>query len=75
MEVNNNALINIQKPKELSKKQLLFLYFILFSFIGWAFETLYSFFALGHFTKRRIFIWTSLSDIWMGCINFNFVFY
>lgn len=36
----------------LGRIQLFILYFFLFAFIGWLMETLFSFYSLGHFTKR-----------------------
>ena len=46
-----------KKPKNKNRKKLsriyiYILYFLLFSFIGWIIETCFSFYALGHFTKR-----------------------
>ena len=38
--------------KKLSRFYVYVLYFLLFSFIGWLIETCFSFYALGHFTKR-----------------------
>ncbi len=38
--------------KRLSRQQKYILYFFIFAFIGWVAETLYSFYYLGHFTKR-----------------------
>lgn len=57
METENN-LINIKQSKDctnrkrLSRFQTLFMYFLIFAFIGWIIETLYSVYELGHFTKR-----------------------
>lgn len=52
-----NTLINTNKyqkntKKRLSKSYILFMYFLLFSFLGWLLETFYSIYELGHFTKR-----------------------
>lgn len=45
-----------ENKKDISKKlprvYTYFLYFIIFAVIGWLLETCYSFFSLGHFTKR-----------------------
>jgi len=38
--------------KRLSRPYTLFMYFLLFAFIGWTLETLYAIYNLGHFTKR-----------------------
>ena len=38
--------------KKLPRVYTYFLYFIIFAFIGWLLETCYSFYSLGHFTKR-----------------------
>lgn len=38
--------------KKLPRVYTYFLYFIIFAVIGWLLETCYSFFSLGHFTKR-----------------------
>lgn len=46
-EVNNT-----NSNKKISKKYLYFLYFIIFSVIGWILETCFSFYSLGYFTKR-----------------------
>ena len=43
---------NINFKKKISKKYLYFLYFIIFSVIGWLLETCFSFYSLGYFTKR-----------------------
>ena len=52
----NNILVKINnvttKRKKLSRFYTLFLYFLIFSFIGWLLETFYSVYELGHFTKR-----------------------
>ena len=41
-----------KKIKRLSKLDYYVLYFFLFAILGWILETFYSFYALGHFTKR-----------------------
>ena len=45
-----------ENKKDISKKlprvYTYFLYFIIFAVIGWLLETCYSFYSLGHFTKR-----------------------
>lgn len=43
---------NTQNRKRLSRPYTLFMYFLLFAFIGWTLETLYAIYNLGHFTKR-----------------------
>ena len=48
---NTNHKSNITR-KKLPRVYLYFIYFILFAFIGWLLETCFSFYALGHFTKR-----------------------
>ena len=48
---NTNHKRNITR-KKLPRVYLYFIYFILFVFIGWLLETCFSFYALGHFTKR-----------------------
>ena len=57
MEETNNTSNNYNKNvalenRELSRVQLLILYFLFFSFIGWLLETFYSVYELGHFTNR-----------------------
>ena len=59
MEIENNStteslvLKKISKNKnKLSKFYTYLLYFLMFSFLGWLMETAYSFYELGHFTKR-----------------------
>ena len=47
----SNSDVKNQK-KKLSKFHLYFLYFLIFAIIGWLLETCFSFYALGHFTKR-----------------------
>lgn len=42
---------NLKKVR-LSKLENYILYFFIYSFIGWLFETLYAIYKLGHFTKR-----------------------
>lgn len=42
----------ISNRKKLPRIYIYILYFLLFSFIGWLIETCFSFYALGHFTKR-----------------------
>ena len=43
------------KKKGLTKFQSYVFYFFIFSFFGWALETLYSYLVLGHFTNRGFF--------------------
>ena len=42
----------ISSKKKLPRVYLYFIYFIVFAFIGWLIETAYSYYSLGHFTKR-----------------------
>ena len=49
---NNLILVNTTNKKKLPRIYLYFLYFLIFAFIGWLLETCFSFYALGHFTKR-----------------------
>ncbi len=58
-EENNTKDSNIKKiinldntTKKLPRTYLYFLYFLIFAVIGWLLETAFSFYALGHFTKR-----------------------
>lgn len=41
-----------KSKNKLSKFYTYILYFLIFSFLGWLMETAYSFYELGHFTKR-----------------------
>ena len=41
-----------KSKNKLSKFYTYLLYFLIFSFVGWLMETAYSFYELGHFTKR-----------------------
>lgn len=41
--------------KQLTKAQCYLCYFFMFSFLGWAMETIYSYIVLGHFTNRGFF--------------------
>ena len=45
----NDKVLN---KKKLPRIYLYFIYFLVFSIIGWLIETAYSFYSLGHFTKR-----------------------
>lgn len=51
LNVTTNDNIKTVKRK-LPRFYLYFLYFLTFSIIGWILETLFSFYSLGHFTKR-----------------------
>lgn len=42
----------IKERKKLPRIYLYFIYFLIFAFIGWLLETAFSFYSLGHFTKR-----------------------
>ena len=44
--------INTKKKKRLPRIYLYFIYLLVFAIIGWLIETAYSFYSLGHFTKR-----------------------
>ena len=50
--------VNIEEHKKSSSKPklpriyLYFIYFLIFAVIGWLLETCFSFYSLGHFTKR-----------------------
>ena len=48
---NNSQNTNISK-KKLPRAYLYFIYFLIFAIIGWLLETCFSFYSLGHFTKR-----------------------
>lgn len=41
-----------QSNKKLPRIYIYFLYFLIFAVVGWLLETCFSFYALGHFTKR-----------------------
>lgn len=45
---NNNK----SSKKKLPRIYMYFIYFLIFSFVGWLLETCFSFYSLGHFTKR-----------------------
>lgn len=47
---NKDSKLSIRK--KLPRVYLYFLYFIIFAFIGWLIETAFSYYSLGHFTKR-----------------------
>ena len=47
-----NPLQNVSNRKRIPRIYLYFIYFLIFSIIGWLLETAFSFYALGHFTKR-----------------------
>ena len=51
---NNGVTVAENKPqkKKLPRIYLYFIYFLIFSFVGWLLETCFSFYSLGHFTKR-----------------------
>lgn len=51
LEIENNNQTQ-KKTHRLTRLQLYFLYFLIFSFIGWILETFYSLYELGHFTNR-----------------------
>lgn len=44
--------LSLIKYKELTTKEKLILYFLLYAFIGWCLETFYAFTVHGHFVKR-----------------------
>ena len=47
-----NSNINMKNKKRLPRIYLYFIYLLVFAIIGWLIETAYSFYSLGHFTKR-----------------------
>ena len=49
IEKNNK---NAIKKNKLPRAYLYFLYFLIFAVVGWLLETCFSFYSLGHFTKR-----------------------
>ena len=53
---NNKAVVlennNKSSKKKLPRIYIYFIYFLIFSFVGWLLETCFSFYSLGHFTKR-----------------------
>ena len=51
-EKNKKVIKKEDTVKRLPRFYLYFLYFLVFSIIGWLLETCFSFYALGHFTKR-----------------------
>lgn len=55
--LNKDKAIKKSKTKKIVKKKLpriylYFIYFFIFAIIGWLLETCFSFYSLGHFTKR-----------------------
>ena len=40
------------KYEELSTKEKLIMYFLIYAFLGWVLETFYGILVLGHFVKR-----------------------
>lgn len=38
--------------KNITEKQKLIIYFVLYAFLGWVLETIYAFYVYGHFVKR-----------------------
>ena len=52
LTVEQKSLKEKSKSKKLPRAYLYFIYFLIFAFIGWLLETSYSFYELGHFTKR-----------------------
>lgn len=60
--------------KKLSTKEKLVLYFLIYSFIGWALETFYGFLVLGHFVKRG-FLFGPICPIYgFGAVIFILIF-
>ena len=49
--VQSEKITKVNK-KRLPRIYLYFIYFLVFSIIGWLLETAFSFYSLGHFTKR-----------------------
>ena len=58
-----NPLQNVSNKKRLPRIYLYFIYFLVFAIIGWLLETAFSFYSLGHFTKRG-FIFGPLCPIY-----------
>ena len=55
--LNKDKAIKKSKTKKIVKKKLpriylYFIYFLIFAIVGWLLETCFSFYSLGHFTKR-----------------------
>lgn len=55
--LNKEKAIKKNKTKKIVKKKLpriylYFIYFLIFAIVGWLLETCFSFYSLGHFTKR-----------------------
>ena len=60
--------------KKLPRFYLYFLYFLIFSVIGWLLETAFSFYALGHFTKRGFLFGLSFNEILYEKEIYNLLF-
>ena len=53
------------------KLQDLCLYFFICSLAGWILEVIYAFMVERNICKKRIFIWTNLSNLWIWSSYFN----
>lgn len=53
------------------KLQDLCLYFFICALVGWILEVIYAFMVERNICKKRIFIWTNLSNIWIRSSYFN----
>ncbi len=60
-----NIVVETKKKLSLNSKQMLIVYFFIFSLLGWLIETLFSFYALGYFTNRG-FLYGPICPIY-GC--------
>ena len=49
-KIKSNTKLDL--AKKLPRTYLYFIYFLIFAFTGWLLETAFSFYSLGHFTKR-----------------------
>ena len=55
----------MEKEKLQEKLQNLCIYFFMCSFIGWILEVVYAFMVERNICKKRISIWTYLSNLWI----------
>lgn len=62
------------KYEKLSTKDKLIMYFLIYSFLGWVFETFYAILVLGHFVKRG-FLFGPICPIYgFGAVIFILIF-
>ena len=62
------------KYEKLSTKDKLIMYFLIYSFLGWIFETFYAILVLGHFVKRG-FLFGPICPIYgFGAVIFILIF-